>query len=167
MFFQNWNQIFKIIILAVLFYISLVFILRISGKRTLADLNAFDLVVTITMGSIFSTTLLSSSTELFEGLTAILTLVMMQYIMSKISVYSKKFTKILKSSPTLLYYDGEFLEKNFKKTRVTKDDIIQQVRLEQGLTLSQISAVVLEPNGKLSVITNIPNKDKEQIESYK
>ncbi|MGO1371562.1 MAG: DUF421 domain-containing protein [Senegalia sp. (in: firmicutes)] len=167
MFFQNWNEIFKIVFLTVLFHISLIIILRIAGKRTLADLNAFDIVVTITIGSIFATTILSSKTEYFEGLAAIITLVTMQYIIAKISVNSNKFTKILKADPTLVYFEGQYLEKNMHKIRVTKDDITQQVRIEAGTTICNAKAVIVEPNGKLSVVTDIAKEDEGRIKEYK
>ncbi|MBS4539039.1 DUF421 domain-containing protein [Clostridium sp. D2Q-11] len=167
MFFDTWSSIYEIILMTVIFYFSLIIMLRISGKRTLADLNAFDMVVTISIGSIVATTILSKDTVYFEGITAIVTLFIMQYIIAKLSVKSNKFTKIVKANPTLVYYQGEFLENNIKKVRVTEDDIMQQMRIEQGITSKDVKAVILEPNGKLSIITNLPEDNHKKIEQYK
>lgn len=153
MLFQGWPTITKTIILSLLTYGAIIIILRSSGKRTLSSFNAFDFLITVTIGSITATTILSTSTKFFDGMAAIITLVALQYIVAKINVYSKGFRKVIKSDPTLLYHDGEFLEDNMKKVRVSKDDILQEIRINSGVTLDQVYSVLLEANGKLSIIT--------------
>lgn len=166
MFFSNIGNMLQIISLTVLVYFSLVFILRIAGKRTLSEINAFDLLVTITIGSIAATTMISENTSFFDGIVAVITLVFLQYIISKLDVHFKFVGDKIISEPTLLYYNGEFLQNNMKKTRVTKKDILQQVRLQSETTITNIDAVVLESNGKLSVIKKSSNLDLEQLRSY-
>ena len=67
MFFQGWTGVVRTVIVGVLAYAGLVLVLRISGKRTLAKLNAFDLVVTVALGSILASILLQESVALAEG----------------------------------------------------------------------------------------------------
>ena len=117
MFFQGWETVFQTIILSILMYASIVIILRTSGKRTLATFNAFDFLITVTIGSISATTILSKTTTFVDGISAIITLVLLQYIVAKISACSKTFRKIIKAEPTLLYYDGKYIEENLKKMR--------------------------------------------------
>ncbi len=64
MFFDSWAALGRIVVVGVLAYIGLVFLLRVSGKRTLSKMNAFDLVITIALGSTFATVLLSKSVAL-------------------------------------------------------------------------------------------------------
>lgn len=166
MFFNGFESIYTSIIISVILYFSIVLLLRLSGKRTLSDLNAFDLLVTITMGSIAATTILSKDTSYIDGIISITTLVILQYIVAKVSVFSKAINKLIRSESTLVFYKGKFLEENMKKMRITKNDILQQARQQQGITSNQISAVILESNGKLSVIKNSEQIDEQELENY-
>lgn len=71
MIFQNWGGIGRTLLVGVLAYVALILLLRLSGKRTLAKLNAFDLVVTVAIGSTLATILLSESVALAEGVVAL------------------------------------------------------------------------------------------------
>lgn len=166
MFFNNFESIKTILITAFLVYFSIIIILRTSGKRTLSSLNAFDFVVTVTIGSIAATTILSVDTSFADGLVGIASLVILQYIMAKLDANFKFVSKVLKSDPTLLFYNGKYLEKNMKKMRITQEDIIQQVRLQSGTAIEGIQAVILESNGSLSVISGLDNKKLETFKKY-
>lgn len=167
MFFQGWNMIYKTIILSILTYIAIVIILRSSGKRTLSSFNAFDFLITVTIGSISASTILSSNTKFFDGISAIITLVLLQYIVAKISVYSKTFSKAIKAEPTLLYYEGEYLDANLKRMRVSKDDILQEIRINSGVTIDEVHSVILEANGKLAVVTSGSDENLRGMIEYK
>ena len=153
-------------LITVAVYFSLILILRASGKRSLSKLNAFDLIVTITIGSIASDTILSKSTTYLDGMLSILILLILQYIIAKTSIFSEKFEKLVESKPTLVFYDSKYILKNMEKTRITKSDILQQMRLQQGLTSNKVKAVVLESNGDLSVIPNSKDLNEEELKSY-
>ena len=158
MFFQGWDTVFETVLLSGLTYVSIIIILRISGKRTLASFNAFDFLITVTIGSISATTILSKNTKFVDGMTAIISLVIFQFIVAKVSVNSKIFRKIIKSDPTLLYHKGEYIYKNMDKMRVSKDDILQEVRVTSGVTIDKVHSIILEANGKLSIITDGANE---------
>lgn len=167
MLFQGWETIYKTVLLSILTYVSIIIILRTSGKRTLSSFNAFDFLITVTIGSISATTILSNSTKFFDGITAIITLVILQYIVAKVSVSSKKFNKIIKSEPTLLYYNGEYINENLEKMRVSKDDILQEIRVNSGTTVDKVHSVILEANGNLSVITSGSSSNLKELDKYK
>ncbi len=77
MFFSSWHE---TILLGALAYVGVVAPLRISGKRTLAQIDAFDLVVTVAVGSILATIILDSKVVLLQGLTVVAVLVVLQVI---------------------------------------------------------------------------------------
>ena len=79
MFFDSWTGLGRVLLVGTLAYVALVLLLRISGKRTLTKLNAFDLVVTVALGSTLATVLLSKSVALAEGVVALALLVSLQY----------------------------------------------------------------------------------------
>ena len=81
-------------------------LLRVSGKRTLTKMNAFDLVVTVALGSTLATVLLTKSVALAEGLTAFVLLIFLQFVLIWLSVRSRAVSRLVKSEPTLLAYQG-------------------------------------------------------------
>ena len=152
MFFQSWSGIVRTIIVGSLAYAFLVLSLRISGKRTLAKLNAFDLVVTVALGSTLATILLSEDVALAEGATALVLLVVLQYVVAFLSVRAQGFAKAVRSEPTLLLRDGEMLPDAMRRSRVTKAELETVIRTEGQRGLDGIAAVILESDGSFSVV---------------
>jgi len=99
MFFNNWADLGRVLIVGVLAYLGLIVLLRLSGKRTLAKMNAFDFVVTVALGSTLATVLLSKDVALAEGLVAFATLVALQFIIAWLSVRSETVSRFVKSEP--------------------------------------------------------------------
>lgn len=153
MFSITLDSFIRIISVGILAYIGLVFFLRASGKRTLTKLNAFDLVVTVALGSTLATILLNKDVSLLEGLTAFALLILMQYAITFMAVRWNGFSKFIKSEPQLLYLDGSFLEGAMKKERINKAEILQAVRNQGTGDMEGVKAVVLETDGSLSIIS--------------
>ncbi|GGN92615.1 DUF421 domain-containing protein [Saccharibacillus kuerlensis] len=161
MFFNSWESIGRTLLIGVLAYISLVVMLRFGGKRTLTQMNAFDLVVSVAIGSTLATILLNHSITLADGLSAYLVLIGMQFLVSWMTSRFRPFEKLVKSAPTLLYYNDHFLPDAMKKGRMSPDEVWQIAR-NQGLdSMGKIHAVVLEPNGSLSIISK-PDGDSDE-----
>lgn len=133
-------------------YVALVLMLRLTGKRTLSKMNAFDLVVTVALGSTLAAVLLDSSVPLVDGLVALGLLVALQFVITWASVRSGAVRKVVKSEPTLLAMDGDYLRAAMRRERVTQDEIDAALRSEGFDDLASVRCVVLETNGKLSVI---------------
>lgn len=154
MFFQGWPDIVRTLVVGALAYIVLVLFVRISGKRTLAKLNAFDLVVTVALGSTLASILLQKSIALAEGAVALGLLIALQYLVTYLSVRSQDFAKLIRSQPTLLARKGEFCSKALLDQRLTEDEVLSAVRSQGMSTLDQAEAVILESDGSLSVISS-------------
>ncbi|WP_454193269.1 DUF421 domain-containing protein [Paenibacillus sp. Marseille-Q7038] len=154
MFFNTWNDLFRIVIIGIISYISLILMVRLSGKRALSQMNAFDFTVSVALGSILSTVILDKQISLIEGLTALALLIGMQFLLSKISLSKPWFREMLTSDPQLLYYKGVYIKSAMKKTRINKEDIYQSARNQGVQTMDEVSFVVLESNGKLSIISS-------------
>ena len=151
MFFDGWSGLVRVLVVGTCAYLALLTLLRVSGKRTLAKLNAFDFVVTVALGSTLATVLLSSSVALFEGVTALGLLVGLQYAVAWASVRSGRVERLVKSSPTLLYRNG-FLHEAMRRERVTADEVTQAARGQGHAGLGSVGAVVLETDGTLSFL---------------
>lgn len=153
MFFQGWGGIARTLVVGLLAYMCLVLFLRISGKRTLAKLNAFDLVVTVALGSTLSAILLQESIPLARGAVALGLLILLQFAVTFLSVRWRPFAKTVRSEPALLVRDGALCEAAMRRERVTEDEVMSAVRSSGGgRDLSAVEAVVLESDGTISVI---------------
>lgn len=133
-------------------YVFVVILLRVTGKRTLARMNVFDLVVTVALGSIMAMTILSEGTALPQGLFALVVLAGLEYALQWLSARDPRIRHLITSEPTLLFHRGEFLHRAMKAQRVSEEDVRTAVRQHGIGDLSEVEAVVLENNGDLSVI---------------
>jgi uncharacterized membrane protein YcaP (DUF421 family) len=155
MFFDGWSGVVRVVVVGACAYVALVLLLRGSGKRTLAKLNAFDFVITVALGSTLATVVLSSSVALVEGVAALALLVALQYVVAWASVRSRRVERLVKSEPTMLYRNG-FLDEAMRRERVTTDEVIQAARGQGHADLGSVGAVVLETDGTLSILDGPP-----------
>jgi uncharacterized membrane protein YcaP (DUF421 family) len=152
MLLQNASDLWRILVVGVLTYPALIAVLRWSGKRTLAKMNAFDLIVTVALGSTLATILLSRDVALLEGLTALVLLVVLQLAASWLSVRFGPVRRLLKSQPTLLLRNGKVITEALREQRVTAGEVHQAIRAQGIGGLASVAAVVLETDGSFSVI---------------
>lgn len=153
MFFSDWSDLWRVIAVGTLAYAALVLFLRISGKRTLTKLNAFDLVITVALGSTLSAVLLNKSISLAEGVTAFGLLISLQFAITWLSVRSRRVEQIVKSEPTLLLRHGEFLDSALRSQRITRHEVMSAIRTDGRSAVHEISAVILETDGSMSVVS--------------
>ncbi len=153
MWFDTWSDIVRVLLVGAAAYVWLVLVLRVSGKRTLSKLNAFDLVVTVSLGSTLATVLLSSSVSFAEGATALALLAGLQFVVAATTSKRPRGRSVVTAQPSLLLRDGEMLTHVLDEQRVTEAEVRQAVRSTGSGDLSQVAAVVLESDGTLSVVT--------------
>ena len=152
MFFDDWQGLVRPVMVGGCAYAGLVVLLRTTGKRTLSKLNAFDLVVTVALGSILATVLLARDVPLLEGLTGLAVLVALQCAVTWLSVRSAVVRRLVRSEPTMLYFRGAFLPAALRAERVTESEVYQAVRASGRGGMEEVEAVVLESDGSLSVV---------------
>lgn len=163
MWFDSWESVLRIVVHGSLGYVALVFMLRVSGKRTLSKMNAFDFVVTIALGSVFATLLISTSVPLVEGLVAIALLIALQWIASSLYVRSERFESIVKGTPELVFWRGVYLDDVLRRVRVTHEEVQAAMR-NSDVTSDRSAAAILETDGSLTVIRVPDGEDTEALE---
>ncbi len=151
MWSSDASKIAQMLVIGALFYVTLVLLLRIAGKRSLAKMNMFDFVVTVALGSILANIALAG-TPLVDGILAIALLLSLQYLISWLSVRSKAFDRLIKSEPALLFYNGNYIESALKKERVSEREVDENIRAKGFTGKSEVYAIVLETTGELTVI---------------
>lgn len=153
LFFQGWNGPIRILIVGVLSYAALVLLLRLTGKRTLSKLNAFDLVVTVALGSTLSTAILDKNTPLLDGLVAMGLLVALQFAVTWTMVRRPSLHRLIRADPVLLMAGGELRPETLRRERISDDEVLQAIRDSGGRTLADADAVFLQSDGSMAVIS--------------
>lgn len=158
MFFSDFSGIWRTLVVGACAYLMLVVLLRITGKRTLSKMNAFDLVVTVALGSTLATILLSKDVPLAEGITAFLLLAGAQFLVTWCSVRSRRFRSWIKAEPRPLLRDGTMLVEALAAERVTPDEVKAALRAAGHSDPASVALVMLETDGSLSVVPKITNR---------
>ena len=150
--FSDVNELLRVLIVTPIIYFTIILFLRISGKRSLASLNAFDMLVTVALGSLLGATTVSDSVPLTEGMLAIATLLLLQWLVSRGSVASSHIRKLVRGSPRLLVDGGQFRSDAADRERVTRAEVEEAMRKAGFGRFEEIEALVLETDGSFSVI---------------
>ena len=153
MWFDSWSGVASVLAVGSASYVALVLILRISGKRTLSKLNAFDLVVTVALGSTLATIILSTSVSWAEGVAALALLVGLQMVVALAASRAPSVRDLLTAHPTVLARDGVLDTETLRRERIAVAEVRQALRGSGCGDLGQVAAVVLETDGSISVIT--------------
>ena len=133
----------RTIFFGIVAYVALIAMLRLTGKRTLSKMNAFDLIVTVALGSTLASVMLNASVPLVDGLLALGLLVMLQFLITWASVRSARVRALVKSEPTLLASDGEYLREAMLRQRIPQDEIDAALRKHGYGRLDQVRCVIL------------------------
>lgn len=152
MFFSGFDGIWRTAVVGLLAYAALVLVLRLTGKRTLTKMNAFDLVVTVALGSTLATIVLSKDVALAEGVTAFLLLAGAQYAVTWTSLRSARVRRWIKAEPRVLLRDGRYLDDALRDERVTRDEVDAAVRGAGHADIGAIALVTLETDGSISIV---------------
>lgn len=150
--FDGYEGLVRILVIAPAAYVALVLFLRLSGKRTLTKLNAFDLVITVALGSTLSTQILTRDVPLADGVLAFAALIGLQWLVSFSSVRWPLVRKLVRSEPSRLLCDGAFDHAEMRRERVTESEILQAIRAHGGDHAEDARAVYLQTDGSLAAI---------------
>jgi uncharacterized membrane protein YcaP (DUF421 family) len=159
MIFSDASSIVRTVMVGVLAYVTLVMLLRVSGKRTLSKMNAFDFVVTVAIGSTLATILLSSDVALAQGVAAFAVLIGMQFLVAWISVRSSTMSRLVKSEPRLLLHRGRPLRAAMRDERIVDSELHAALR-ERGIaSVENVDELILETDGTFTVIADVGRED--------
>ena len=162
MLFDSWTSLGNTLLAVLITYPLLLLVLRLGGKRTLSKMNAFDFVVTVAIGSLVASTVLTG-TPVANGVAAVAALVALQALVTWLSVRSDRFEALVKARPTLVFHDGRFLEGAMRHERITREEIRTALRSESVSRVEGVSAVVLESDGTLSVLESVESGKAEAL----
>lgn len=134
-------------------YLGVLVILRLSGKRTMAQITVFDFVLLLIVGEATQQGLLGDDFSITNALLVILTLIGIERVADLLSVKSDRVDRLLEGGSVVVLENGRPLDERLRQLRIGLDDILEQARSSQGIErLDQIKYAVLERSGQISVI---------------
>lgn len=140
------------ILRAIITYWILLMVTRLMSQRVIADMQTFDFVVVITIGSIAATALTDPRITMWTPLLAALVFVANHVVNAEIALRSKWFSRKTGGEPVVLVKDGQIQEENMAKSRLVIDDLMEQMRLRNVFNLSDVELAIMEANGSITVM---------------
>lgn len=151
MFFDSWGALEHTVIRSAVAYLVIVGALRIIGEQALAKMTAYDLIVTIALGSIVASIPLSE-TSLADGLAAMLVFIGLQEGIRFAQARSRKARWLIAERPRLVVWRGELLRDRLTHWNISEDEVRAAIRRGGIAGISEVEAVVLENDGEWSVV---------------
>ncbi len=136
----------------VILYISVMLAMRIMGKRTIGEMHPTELVVSIMISDLATVPMQSKSTPLTDGIVPIFTLVILELFFAFFLLKSRILRRVLVGKSCSVVKNGRLMEKDMAHLRITIEDIEEQIRINGYTGLNEISEIVVETNGQVSVI---------------
>ena len=133
------------------FYLLLTFLYRLMGKREIGELSVMDFIVSIFIAEIIAISIENYNQSILLSLIPTITLVLLQILLSKISLKSIKARNIIDGIPSVIINRGIINFKEMKKQRYNIDDLLMQLRNQSIKSISEVDYAILETSGKLSI----------------
>jgi uncharacterized membrane protein YcaP (DUF421 family) len=143
------------VIRVALIYVFVLAGLRVLGKREFGRLSPMELVTLLLIPEIVSQALVTEDFSLTNAFIGLATLFLLIYLNSVFTHLSKRFEKVVESSPTVLVKNGQLVRRNLDKERVTPDEIVSQVRNAGFERIEEVRWAILEADGKISIVPEV------------
>lgn len=142
-----------IVLIRTLFlYLIVLFVLRVMGKGELSKMDPFQMVILFMIAELASLPIESPDVSILTGVTALITLLFLQVLISFISLKSERFKRIISGKPSILIDKGVIDVKELNRLRISINDLTEQLRLKNYPSIADLNYAILEVNGDLSVI---------------
>ncbi|GAF53809.1 DUF421 domain-containing protein [Psychrobacter sp. JCM 18900] len=164
-FFDNIDKLGRIVLTTVMVYVLIVTVTKVSGKRSTSQLNNFDWIVTVMIGSLGASTILLKDIPFVEGVSSILVLYLLQFVVTKYAAVSPQFSNFILSEPRIVFYQGQFLPDAMRDERLTRQEIECAMRSEGINSFDDVEAIVFESDAKLTVIPKPSQADDQSASS--
>jgi uncharacterized membrane protein YcaP (DUF421 family) len=145
-----------IVLRGIVVFFALFLLMRVIGKRELSKLEPFDLILLIILGDAVQQGLTQDDYSLTGALLAIGTIAVLQVAFSYLNFRVPRLRPLLNGEPVIVVQDGEAIERNLKRERLTLDDIAESARLQGIGSLEDVAWGVLETSGTISFIKKNP-----------
>jgi uncharacterized membrane protein YcaP (DUF421 family) len=141
-----------LVVRAVVLYLLIFLVTRVVGRRELSSLAPFDLILLIVLGDAIQQGLTQDDYSVTGAFIVVITIVLLQVGTSYLSFRVKPLRRVLEGEPIVILQDGQVIDRNLVRERLTREEIAEEARQQQIDSLDQVAWAVLEPSGKISFI---------------
>ena len=141
-----------LVLRSVIMFFAIFVITRVVGRRELSTMEPFDLILLIVTGDLAQQAVTQSDYSITGGLTVLATMALLTVALSYTSWKVPRLRPVLDGEPLVLVQDGEIIERNLRRERITVDELLAEARLQQIASLDRVRFAVLETNGRISII---------------
>lgn len=147
----------------VLVYLFLVIVVRLAGRRELAQLNSFDLIVLLMLANTVQNATIGNDNSMVGGLIGVSALLAANYMVVRFLYLHPRVDRLVEGGPTPLIRDGKLLRRNLAREAITEGELMEAVR-KQGLgSATEVAEAVLETGGVISVVPRRPTAAEERV----
>jgi uncharacterized membrane protein YcaP (DUF421 family) len=143
----------------IIVYVFLIVGLRLSGKRELAQLNPFDLIVLLTLSNTVQNAIIGNDNSVTGGIIGAASLLAINYLVVRFLYDHRKIDQLVEGRADVLVEDGKVHEQKLKRELITKEELAAAARKQGFDTLSDVRQCVLEPGGTLTFIAKKPDTE--------
>ena len=155
-----------VFIRTIILYISVLIALRIMGKGEIAEMNAFDLVITLLIAEVAAIPMQDNSIPMIYGVASITGLVFIEILISYITLKSRTLSKIISGNAAILIHKNKLDYKQLKKERISIEELLEELRTQGYFSLKDIQYAILETDGDLSIVPS-PSYDSSKTSEFK
>jgi uncharacterized membrane protein YcaP (DUF421 family) len=137
---------------AVVVFFVIFLVTRVVGRRELSTMEPFDLILLVVTGDLVQQGITQSDYSVTGALTVIATIALLTVALSYLSYKVPRLRPVLEGEPLVLVQDGEVIERNLRRERITIEELLAEARLQQIGSLAKVRFAVLETNGAISFI---------------
>ncbi|MUV13295.1 DUF421 domain-containing protein [Noviluteimonas gilva] len=150
--FELSMPVWEYVLRAVVVYVVLLGMIRISGKRTMGQFTPFDVLLIVLLGNAVQNALLGKDTSLVGGLLLAAVLITLNWSTGFLAARSRKAEKLIEGAPVILACDGELYADVLRRELVSKNDFDEALRQAGELTMEDVRYAILETDGRISVV---------------
>jgi len=151
-FSTSWQAVAMVAASTLWIFIAVIVLTRVCGLRSFSKMSGFDFAMTVAVGSVIASTVLTPSPPMLQATAALICIFGLQLLTAKARTRSEAVSKMVDNEPLLLMRGKIMLERNMHLSSVTRNDLIAKLREANVINLSQVRAVVLETTGDISVL---------------
>lgn len=134
-------------------FFAILLVTRVVGRRDLSTMEPFDLILLIVTGDLMQQGITQSDYSMTGAMTVIATVALLTVALSYISFKAPRLRPLLDGEPLMLVHDGEIIQRNLRRERITIDELLAGARQQQLASLAQVRYAILETNGAISYIS--------------
>ncbi len=147
-----WSHLFEIIFRTAFMYLYTIFNVRLMDKRSMGMLSPFEIIIIVALGSAVGDPMFYREIPLVYAMVVITTIVFTERVITKCSMMSHFFERLINGTPVLIVHNGKLLREEMAKENISKDELYSILRMRGVLRIADVELAYLEPSGSISII---------------